>query len=77
MSPEDLIGHLLNLLSQDEHRAIAHEISIDQVTCVVVDKLRQRLTVLEIDHIHFEAPAELARCTCETLRRFCQDNPVA
>ncbi len=76
MSPEDIIGHLLNLLSHEEHCAITEQLAVDQVTCVIVERLRHRLTVLEVDHIHIQAPAELAGSTCQLLRRFLDENPA-
>ena len=75
MTPEDLIGHVLGLLEADERRIVEEMMRADADMRSMVEKLRRRLSVLEIDREHFAGPADLASRTCARVRVLLASGP--
>ncbi len=68
MNPEDMIGHLLNLLDADEQQHIQHCLEHDARAKSLCQKLACRLAVLSVDRVEVTPPQTLAIRTCQRLR---------
>jgi len=68
MNPEDMIGHLLNLLDADEQQQIQECLEHDARAKSLCQKLACRLAVLSIDRVEVTPPPTLAVRTCQHVR---------